>query len=60
MPNKEKTALNNLIRATNTKIVIYDTDKNMGAANADKSDAISECVRQLSDFKTYSKLSSRN
>ena len=34
--NKEKTALEKLIRAKNNTIVIYDTDKNMGAADADK------------------------
>ena len=28
----------------------------MGAADADKEDVISECVRQLSDVKTYLKL----
>ena len=38
--DKEKTALRNLIRAKNTKIIINDTDKNMGAADADKKDAI--------------------
>ena len=54
--NKEKTALRNLIRAKNTKIIINDTDKNIWAADADKEDVISECVRQLSDIKTYLKL----
>ena len=34
--NKEKNALRNLIRAKNNTIVINDTDKNMGAADADK------------------------
>ena len=34
--NKEKTALRNLVRAKNINIVINDTDKNMGAADADK------------------------
>ena len=56
MSNKERTALQNLIRAKNTKIIINDTNKNMGAADADKIDVISECVRQLSDMKTYLKL----
>ena len=28
----------------------------MGAADADKSDVIFECIRQLSDVKTYYKL----
>ena len=51
--NKEKTALRNLIKTKNEKIIINDTDKNMGAADADKSDAIFECNRQLSEGKTY-------
>ena len=55
--NKEKTALGNLIRTKNKSIVINDTDKNMGAADADKSDVISECERQLGDIKTYLKIS---
>ena len=49
MSNKEKTALRNLISAKNTKIVMNNTDKNMGAADADKEDVIIGCVRQLSD-----------
>ena len=54
--NKEKTALKNLTRAKNNKIVIYDTDKNMGTADADKKDVVFECARQLGDIKTYFKL----
>ena len=49
--NKEKTALRNLIRTKSKSIVINDTDKNMGAADADKSDVISECERQLGTSK---------
>ena len=37
--------------------VINDTDKKLGPANADKSDVINECKRQLFDVLTYSKLS---
>ena len=37
--------------------VINDTDKNLGPANADKSDVTNECKRQLYDVMTYSKLS---
>ena len=48
--------LRNLIKTKNDKIIIYDTDKNMGAADADKSDVIFECIRQQSDVKTYYKL----
>ena len=54
--NKEKTALRKLISAKNNKVVINDTDKNMGAADADKEDVVFECVRQLSDIKTNLKL----
>ena len=55
---KEKTALKNLIKTKNNKIIINDMDKNMGAADADKSDVTFECIslRQLSDVKTYYKL----
>jgi len=49
--NKEKSALRNLIRAKNKSIIINDTDKNMGAADADKTDVISECERQLENIK---------
>ena len=31
-------------------------DKNMGGVDADKDDVIFECIKQLSDVKTYSKL----
>ena len=54
---KEKTALRNLVRAKIIIIIINDTDKNMGTADADKKDVVDECVRQLSDVKTYHKLS---
>ena len=37
--------------------IINDTDKNLGPANADKSDVIVECKRQLFDVVTYLKLS---
>ena len=37
--------------------VINDTDKNLGAAVADKKDVIIECKRQLFDVNTYLKLS---
>ena len=40
----------------NTKIIINDTDKNLGATDLDKVDVISECVRKLNDMKTYLKL----
>ena len=37
--------------------VINDTDKNLGAAVADKKDVIIECKRKLFDVNTYLKLS---
>ena len=37
--------------------MINDTDKNLGAAVADKEDVIVECKRQLYDINTYLKLS---
>ena len=37
--------------------MINDTDKNLGAAVADKKDVIIECKRQLFDVNTYLKLS---
>jgi len=56
--NKEKTALRNLIRAKNKSIVIKDADKNMGTEeDANKTDVISECERQMRDIKTYLKIS---
>ena len=47
----KKNALKKLSRAKNNKIVINDTDKNIGAADADKKDMVFECARQLSDIK---------
>ena len=54
---KEKRALHKLVTEKNHIHVINDTDKNLGPANADKSDVINECKRQLYDVMTYSKLS---
>ena len=54
---KEKRALHKLITEKNKIHVINDTDKNLGPANADKSDVIKECKRQLFDVLTYLKLS---
>ena len=47
--NKEKRALNQLIKKRNDKICVNDTDKNLEAISADKDDVISECRRQLYD-----------
>ena len=54
---KEKRALHTLVTEKNRVHVINDTDKNLGPANADKSDVIKECKRQLYDVDTYLKLS---
>ena len=54
---KEKRALHKLVKEKNRIHVINDTDKNLGPANADKSDVIKECKRQLYDVDTYNKLS---
>ena len=45
--------LRNLIKAKNNDIIFNDTDKNMGTADADKKDVLSECIRQLEDIKPY-------
>ena len=50
---QEKRALHKLVTEKNHVHVINDTDKNLGPANADKSDVVS----QLYDVTTYSKLS---
>ena len=57
MSNKEKKALNALIKNRNEVICVNDTDKNLGAISADKEDVILECRRQLYDVTTYNKLS---
>ena len=41
----------------NKSKVINNTDKNMGAADTDKTYIILECVTQLGDVKTYLKIS---
>ena len=45
--HKEKTMLRNLMKTKNNKIIINDTDKNIGAADADKSDVIFECISSI-------------
>ena len=55
MSNKEKKALNLLIKNRNVEVCVNDTDKNLGAITADKSDVITECQRQLFDVITYNK-----
>ena len=57
LSEKEKRALHKLITEKNKIHVINDTDKNLGPANADKTDVITECKRQLFDALTYLKLS---
>jgi len=57
MSNKEKKALNLLIKNRNVEICVNDTDKNLGAISADKNDVVLECRRQLYDVITYNKVS---
>ena len=57
MSNKEKRALNQLIKKRNEKICVNDTDKNLGAIRTGKDDVITECRRQLYDVITYNKIS---
>ena len=55
---KKKSALRNLIHAKNKYIVVKDADKNMGTEeDADKTDVISECERQMRYIKTYLEIS---
>ena len=56
MSNKEKKALNRLIKNRNKEICVNDTDKNLGAISADKEDVVLECCRQLYDVITYNKM----
>ena len=41
----------------NQEYVRNDSDKNLGAAAAEKEDVIKECSQQLYDIQTYLKLS---
>ena len=41
----------------NQDFIINDSDKNLGAAAAEKKDVITECTRQLYDISTYFQLS---
>ena len=52
LSTKEKRALYKLIVYRNKVHIINDTDKNVGLANADKSDEIVEFIRQLFDVVT--------
>ena len=49
--------LQKIVVNKNVVHVVNDTDKNLGAAIADKEEVISECKRQLFDINTYLKLS---
>ena len=54
--NQEFNKLQKIIVDKNEVHAINDTDKNLGAAIADKEDLVNECKRQLFDIKTYIKL----
>ena len=45
MSNKEKKALNRLIKNRNEEMCVNDTDKNHGAISAGKEDIVLECRR---------------
>ena len=46
-----------MLKNPQQKFVINDSDKNLGAAVAEKEDVRKECCRQLYDINTYIKLS---
>ena len=48
-------ALKKLIYVNNDLIVINDTDKNTGEADADTVDVISSCIRQLGIYENLLK-----
>ena len=50
---QEFNELQKIIVNKNEVFVINDTDKNLGAAIAEKEDFVNECKRQLFDIKTY-------
>ena len=54
--DQEKKEFNTLIKNKNVSVCINDTDKNMGACNTDKVNAIKECDRQLQEPGVYKKL----
>ena len=56
LSNKEFSELQKIVVNKNVVHVVNDTDKNLGAAVADKTDVIVECKRQLY-VHTYFKLS---
>ena len=57
MSKLEFSALQFLLKNPTQKYVLNDSDKNLGAAVAEKEDVIKECVRQHYDINTYLKLS---
>jgi len=57
LSQQEFFALQCLLEKKNNKYIINDSDKNLGAAAAEKTDVIMECKRQLHDIMTYLKLS---
>ena len=57
MSKLEFSGLQCLLKNPQQKFVINDSDKNLGAAVAEKEDVIKECCRQLYDINTYLKLS---
>ena len=52
MSTQEFSALQNLLEKKNDKYILNDSNKNLGAAAAEKNDVIKECKRQLCDIST--------
>ena len=57
LSNIEFSELQKIRKLKNKEQVINDSDKNLGAIMADKTDVVTECQRQLYHIKTYIKLS---
>ena len=57
LSDNEFSELLKLKKLKNKEQVINDSDKNLGAVMADKSDVVKECQRQLYDINTYIRLS---
>jgi len=53
MSKNEFSALQNIMEAKNTKQIINDSDKNLGAVMADKEDVVVECKASYTTFHVY-------
>ena len=57
LSKKEFSGLQKIVDMKNESHIINDSDKNLGAVMADKTDVVKECQRQLYDINTYIRLS---